>query len=226
MHERVLIVEDDPSIRESLGLALSESGLRVTTAGDGIEALELFRQTSIDVVLLDVMLPSMDGIDVCRRIRESSNVPIIMLTARSDTADVVVGLEAGADDYITKPFEMTELFARLRAALRRSTDAELSDRLRCGSLEIDSSGAKAFKDGEELTLTATEFRLLYELIKTPGRLQSRRELLDRVWGYDYLGDSRLVDMAVQRLRRKVEKDPTDPELIVTVRGMGYRMETG
>ncbi len=226
MDGHVLVVEDDPSIREVTALGLTRSGLRVSTATDGREALAVWRSREFDAIVLDVMLPGLDGFDVCREIRRTSRVPILMLTARTDTVDVVVGLEAGADDYLRKPFDVPELVARLRAVLRRVSAAEEETTLRVAGLEIDPQSFVVRKDGEELPLTATEFRLLLELARKPGRVFTRELLLDRVWSYSYLGDSRLVDVAVQRLRAKVEDDPAHPLLIRTVRGAGYKLATG
>jgi two-component system, OmpR family, response regulator MtrA len=222
--ERVLLVEDDASIREVATLGLENAGFRVTAAVDGREGLARARRDPFDVILLDVMLPSLDGFEVCREIRKDSRVPIVMLTARTDTVDVVVGLESGADDYVTKPFEMPELVARIRAVLRRTQAAPEELVLQLGSLEIDPAGFTARRDGRDLSLTATEFRLLLELARRPGQVFTRELLLQRVWSYDYLGDSRLVDVAVQRLRAKVEDDPARPDLIKTVRGVGYRLD--
>lgn len=224
MDERVLLVEDDASIREVVSLGLGKAGLRVTTAVDGREGLTRALHDPFDVVLLDVMLPSLDGFEVCREIRRHSRVPIVMLTARTDTVDVVVGLESGADDYVTKPFEMPELMARIRAVLRRSGAPPEETVIQLGSLEVDPAAFTARKDGHDLALTATEFRLLHELARRPGQVFTRELLLQRVWNYDYLGDSRLVDVAVQRLRAKVEANPAHPELIKTVRGVGYRLD--
>jgi len=222
VNEHVLLVEDDSSIREVASLGLEQAGFNVTASGDGREALVHFRQGSFDLVLLDVMLPSLDGFEVLREIRGESRTPVVMLTARSDLHDVVVGLELGADDYVTKPFELPELVARIKAVLRRSA-AEPGDAvIHADGLEIDPGGFTVRRGGDELELTATEFRLLLELAKRPKQVFTRELLLELVWNYDYLGDSRLVDAAVQRLRAKVEDDPKDPKLIRTVRGVGYR----
>jgi two-component system response regulator MtrA len=226
MDERVLLVEDDASIREVAKLGLEQAGFRVTTAPDGRDGLLHFRQGSFDLVVLDVMLPNLDGYEVCKQIRVESRVPIIMLSAKSDTVDVVVGLELGADDYVTKPFEMAELVARARAAVRRASAEPEEPVLTRGELEIDPGAFLARRGGEELGLTATEFRLLLELARRPGQVFTRELLLQRVWGYDFLGDSRLVDVAVQRLRGKVEADPSNPQMIKTVRGVGYRFDAG
>ena len=226
MNEQVLLVEDDASIREVTTLGLEQSGFAVTSAGDGREGLIQFRQGRFDLVVLDVMLPSLDGFEVLREIRKDSQAPVVMLTARSDLHDVVVGLELGADDYVTKPFELPELVARIKAVLRRST-AEPGDAvIHTDGLEIDPAGFTVRRGDEELELTATEFRLLLELAKRPKQVFTRELLLELVWNYDYLGDSRLVDAAVQRLRAKVEDDPKEPKLIRTVRGVGYRFDAG
>ena len=224
MDARILLVEDDPSIRESTAIGLRAAGFDVDTTSDGAAGLERWRAGNPDLVLLDVMLPRLDGLDVCREIRRESTVPIVMLTARADTIDVVVGLEAGADDYVRKPFEMPELVARIRAALRRrrTTSDDAAAPLLLGHLAIDTSGRTVRSGGEEIPLTRTEFDLLVELAQRPGQVLNRDQLLDRVWGYDYLGDSRLVDVAVGRLRSKVEADPVSPQLVLTVRGSGYK----
>jgi two-component system response regulator MtrA len=218
----ILLVEDDPSIREITRLGLESAGFVVVTAADGEQALERFRRSPPDLVVLDVMLPRRDGLEVCRAIRAESAVPVVMLTARSDMVDVVVGLESGADDYVTKPFQMPELIARVRAALRRARQDHAAESVKLGDVIIDVTAHTVSRDGHELGLTPTEFRLLLELARRPGQVFTREILLERVWGYDYLGDSRLVDVAIQRLRAKVEADPTEPLLIETVRGVGYR----
>ena len=225
MDARILLVEDDPSIREVAAMGLRASGFTVSTASDGAEGLERWRTDRPDLVLLDVMLPRLDGLEVLRAIRREATTPVVMLTARADTIDVVVGLESGADDYVRKPFEMPELIARLRAALRRHAregDDAAAPALRLGPLRIDLAGRTAEGEGGEIALTRTEFDLLAELARHPGQVFPRDVLLDRVWGYDYLGDSRLVDVAIGRLRAKVEADPASPQLILTVRGAGYK----
>jgi two-component system response regulator MtrA len=224
MDERVLIVEDDASIREITAMGLTRAGFRVTTTGDGRDGLMRARNDPFDAIVLDVMLPSLDGFEVCRELRKSSRIPIVMLTARTDTTDIVVGLELGADDYVTKPFEIPELVARLRAVLRRSAPEPQEPMVQVGDLDVDPTGYVARKSGHELDLTATEFRLLLELARNAGRVMTREVLLSKVWNYEFLGDSRLVDVAVQRLRAKVEDDAANPVLIKTVRGVGYRMD--
>ncbi len=226
MNEHVLLVEDDPSIREIATLGLEQAGFRVTATGDGGDALARFRQGPFDLVVLDVMLPSVDGLEVCREIRRDSRTPIVMLSARGDLHDVVVGLELGADDYVTKPFELPELVARIKAVLRRSVPGPPDAAITVGELEIDPAAFVVRKGGDEIALTATEFRLLLELARRPKQVFTRDLLLELVWNYDYLGDSRLVDAAIQRLRAKIEDDPAHPRLIQTVRSVGYRLGQG
>jgi two-component system response regulator MtrA len=219
----VLLVEDDASVRQSTSLLLERAGIRVTGTDTGEDALVQFARDPFDLLLLDVMLPGVDGFEVCRRVRRDSQVPIVMLTARGELHDVVAGLELGADDYVVKPFEGAELVARVRAVLRRNEVEPATPTLQVGDIVIDPTAFRAQKDGRPLELTATEFRLLFELARHAGQVMTREMLLERVWGYDYLGDSRLVDMAVKRLRDKLAADKRG-ELISTVRGVGYRFE--
>jgi DNA-binding response OmpR family regulator len=220
---RILLVEDDEGLRSAVALVLRASGYDVEESGYGLDALARF-DPGLDVVVLDVMLPGADGFEVCRRIREQSKVPVVMITARDGAGDVVQGLELGADDYITKPFESAVLLARIRAVLRRAGNDEPSTVLECGELRVDEAAHRAWCGDAELDLTATEFRLLAELVRHAGQAMTRQLLLELVWGYDYLGDSRLVDMAVKRLRDKIEDDATSPTKIATLRGVGYRCE--
>ena len=226
MTARVLLVEDDSSVRETVTLVLERSGFEVTAVADGQAAVaEASRSGAHDLMLLDLMLPRLSGLDVCREVRRSSSLPIVMLTARADTADVVAGLELGADDYVTKPFEPVELAARVRAVLRRalgSGDAAGSV-LHVRDVCVDEGAFRALRGERELSLTTTEFRLLAELVRHAGLVLTREVLLERVWGYDYLGDSRLVDMAVMRLREKLGHTAGDG-YVSTVRGVGYRFE--
>ena len=221
---RILTVEDDERIRTAVKLALEDEGWDVEEAVDGEEALESFNRHPADVVLIDIMLPGIDGFDVCRSIRRVSDVPIVMVTARVDTHDVVAGLEAGADDYLTKPFAPKELSARIRALLRRARSANpATAHLQFDDLEIVPDEGTVTRDGEPVHLTKTEFRLLVELAASPGRVFSREVLLERVWGYGYFGDGRLVDVHIRRLRTKIETDPANPRHVVTVRGLGYKL---
>jgi DNA-binding response OmpR family regulator len=225
MQSTVLVVEDDARIRVALRLALEEEGHHVTEAGSGEDGLDAFRREPADVALVDIVLPGMSGLDLCRELRKTSDVPIIIVTARSDTHDVVAGLEAGADDYVTKPFVVKELAARIRSALRRARRPDVSpDRMVFGDLEIRPEAGEVRVDGELSQLTKTEFRLLCELATHSGMVLSREQLLERVWGYDYFGDGRLVDAHVRRLRTKIERNPSEPDHLVTVRGLGYKLQ--
>ena len=221
MKGRVLVVDDDLALAEMLGFVLRTVGLEVSHVADGSGALAAFRESRPDLVLLDVMLPGIDGLEVCRRIRAESGVPIVMLTARTDTVDVVVGLESGADDYVVKPFKPQELIARVRARLRRDNEVE-PERLTIGDLSIDVAGHSVKRGDESLNLTPLEFDLLVALARKPWQVFTREVLLEQVWGYRHAGDTRLVNVHVQRLRSKIEKDPEKPEIVVTVRGVGYR----
>jgi two-component system, OmpR family, response regulator MtrA len=226
MGTRILAVEDDERIRSALKLALEDEGWTVEAAASGEDAIEAFDRHPSDVVLIDIMLPGIDGFELCRTIRRTSDVPIVMVTARNDTHDIVAGLEAGADDYLTKPFAPKELSARIRALLRRIRPVQVGhERLVFGDLELIPEEGKVLKGGEEVHLTKTEFRLLCELALNRGKVFSREELLDRVWEYDYFGDGRLVDVHIRRLRTKVEADPANPRHVVTVRGLGYRLQS-
>ena len=225
MGTRILTVEDDERIRTAVRLALEDEGWEVEEADTGEEALQAFTRQPSDVVLIDIMLPGIDGFDVCRSIRRVSDVPIVMVTARADTHDVVAGLEAGADDCLTKPFAPKELSARIRALLRRARTIDLAPtHLRFGDLEIIPEEGIVLRDNAEVHLTKTEFRLLVELASAPGRVFSRESLLERVWGYGYFGDGRLVDVHVRRLRMKVELDPANPRHVMTIRGLGYKLQ--
>ena len=224
MGTRILTVEDDERIRMAVKLALEDEGWDVVETATGEEALEAFEAEPTDVVLIDIMLPGIDGFEVCRAIRKAGDVPIVMVTARADTHDVVAGLEAGADDYMTKPFAPKELSARIRALLRRSRTGDTrAAKHQFGDLEILPDEGRVLLDGEEVHLTKTEFRLLVELAGNPGKVFSREVLLDRVWGYGYFGDGRLVDVHIRRLRTKIEADPANPRHVLTVRGLGYKI---
>ena len=218
----VLVVDDDQDLAEMLGIVLTGAGIDVEMVGRGDEALEAFRETKPDLVLLDVMLPGIDGVEVCKLIRAESMVPIVMLTARGDTQDVVAGLEAGADDYIVKPFRHpSELVARIRTRLRRST-LPSTGQVSIGDLKIDMVAHEVTRGDDKVLLTRLEFELLAALAKEPGRVFTREALLSEVWGYHHSTDTRLVNVHVQRLRSKVEPDPDNPVIVLTVRGVGYR----
>ncbi|MBL8929590.1 MAG: response regulator transcription factor [Kineosporiaceae bacterium] len=221
MRGRVLVVDDDTALAEMLGIVLRGEGYEPLFCADGSGALEVFRATRPDLVLLDVMLPGRDGIEVCRQIRSESGVPIVMLTAKTDTVDVVLGLESGADDYVVKPFKPKELVARVRARLRRS-DEPAPELLELGDLTIDVAGHAVRRDHEPIALTPLEFDLLVALARKPWQVFTREVLLEQVWGYRHAADTRLVNVHVQRLRSKIERDPERPEIVVTVRGVGYK----
>ena len=224
MKGRVLIVDDDTALAEMLGIVLRGEGYEPTLCADGDQALPMFREHKPDLVLLDLMLPGTDGIDVCRAIRAESGVPIVMLTAKTDTIDVVVGLESGADDYVVKPFKPKELVARIRARVRR-LDPEVQESLSIGDLAIDVAGHAVTRNGDPINLTPLEFDLLVCLARKPWQIFTREVLLEQVWGYRHAADTRLVNVHVQRLRSKVEHDPENPEIVVTVRGVGYKAGT-
>ena len=222
---RILTVEDDERIRTSVKLALEDEGWQVLEAETGEDAIATFTREPTDIVLIDIMLPGIDGFEVCRSVRRLSDVPIIMVTARADTHDVVAGLEAGADDYLTKPFVPKELSARIRALLRRARPTVPGNpRLRFGDLEVVPQEGVVTRADQPVHLTKTEFRLLVELANHPGTVFSREDLLEKVWGHGVFGDGRLVDVHVRRLRTKIEADPADPRHVVTVRGLGYKLQ--
>lgn len=224
MTNRIVIVEDDPTVRDMLALNLRAEGYDVHTAEDGESGLALAREVDPDLVVLDIMLPILDGLTVCRILRRSSEVPIIVLTARGTEADKIIGLETGADDYIVKPFSLGEFLARVRAALRRGTGAGDHTGVVSGDLRIDFISRRVHLGEEELSLAPREFELLASLVRNKGAVLTREILLTRVWGDDYVGDPRTVDVHIRWLRQKIEKDPSKPERIVTVRGVGYRFE--
>jgi len=221
MNARVLVVDDDTALAEMIGIVLRSEGFEPSFCGDGAQAVAAFQSTRPDLVLLDLMLPGMDGIEICARIREESGVPIIMLTAKSDTTDVVKGLESGADDYIVKPFNPKELVARIRTRLRPASTAATGT-LSIGDLTLDVAGHEVRRGTDLINLTPLEFELLLALALKPQQVFTREMLLEQVWGYHYKADTRLVNVHVQRLRAKVENDPDNPRIVMTVRGVGYR----
>ena len=224
----ILVVDDEPVIMESLAYSLRREGYNVSVTPNGIDALELFDRIQPDLVILDIMLPGMDGLEVCRRLRARSSVPIIMLTARSDEVDKILGLEIGADDYLPKPFSFRELLARIHSMLRRLTldkQADSANIFRIGNLTVDIVGRRVLKNKQEVQLSTREFDLLYFLVSQAGRACSRQELLNKVWGEDWSGDPRTLEVHIRWLRMKVEDDPTNPGYIQTVRGYGYRFIT-
>lgn len=225
---KVLVVEDEKSFSEPLAFLMGKEGYEVEVAADGNEALAKFDKSGADLVLLDLMLPGIAGTEVCRQIRTKSNVPIIMLTAKDDEVDKVVGLELGADDYVTKPYSSRELLARVRAVLRRGADfaAEegLGAQVQVGQIKLDTESHMVTFNGEQISLPLKEFELLEYLMRNAGRVLTRAQLIDRIWGSDYVGDTKTLDVHIKRLRSKFEKDQANPELIQTIRGLGYKME--
>lgn len=228
MGEKILVVDDERPIAEILAFNLERAGYRVVVAHDGRSALEVFAAAQPDLIVLDIMLPGLDGFSVCREIRQVSRVPILMLTAKEEEVDRVVGLELGADDYVTKPFSPREIVARVRAILRRAQPlppaAGPHETIRVGGLTIDLDAYLVHRDGREITLTPREFELLRFLAARPGQVFSREALCREVWGYEYVGDARTVDVTVRRLREKIEDDPSNPQLIRTRRGLGYYLQ--
>ena len=221
MRGKVLVVDDDEALAEMIGIVLQNDGLETVFCNNGSDAEAAFREHRPDVILLDLMLPGLDGIEVCRRIRQESDVPIVMLTAKSDTSDVVRGLESGADDYVPKPFKPAELVARVRARLRPA-DHRTAETLQIADLDIDVAGHSVTRNGKAIPLTPLEFDLLVALARKPWQVFTRENLLEQVWGYRHSADTRLVNVHVQRLRSKVEIDPEEPEVVLTVRGVGYK----
>jgi DNA-binding response OmpR family regulator len=220
----ILIVEDDETLQQTLAYNLEKEGYRIVLANDGSTGLEMARSQEPDLVILDVMLPELDGLSVCRILRREMDVPIIMLTARSSEVDKIIGLDSGADDYVTKPFSLGELLARVRAALRRKPKASLPQQLESGDLKLDLIGRRAYKGSIELNLSNKEFDLLAELMRNKDIVLSRDLLLTKVWGYDYYGESRTVDVHIRWLREKIEESPSKPKRITTIRSIGYRFE--
>ena len=226
---KILIVEDESSFSEALAFLLGKEGFEVNVAEDGREALNIFAKEGADLILLDLMIPEISGVEVCRSIRATSHVPIIMLTAKDAEIDKVVGLELGADDYVTKPYSSRELIARIKAVLRRGiSDAEVHEELEVitvGRIRLDTARHQAFNDGILMALPLKEFELLEFLMRNSGRVLTRSQLIDRVWGGDYFGDTKTLDVHIKRLRSKLETDPTHPVLIQTIRGLGYKLES-
>lgn len=235
---RILVVDDEESYRDSLRYQLEREGFDVRTAADGSEALAVFQADGADVVLLDLMLPGLSGTEVCRRLRQVSSVPIIMVTAKDDEVDKIVGLELGADDYVTKPYSFRELVARVRAVLRRQSDAPATDRvdagqgavsepdpdlLTVGAVRMDVARHEVTIDGQRVAFPLKEFEVLEYLLRNPGRVLTRGQLIERVWGADYVGDTKTLDVHIKRIRAKVERDPANPTIVLTVRGLGYKL---
>ena len=223
---RILIVDDEPSLSEPLAYLLGREGYETAVAEDGPAALAEFERAGADLILLDLMLPGLPGTEVCREIRQRSSVPIIMLTAKDSEVDIVVGLELGADDYVTKPYSTRELLARIRAVLRRRVDDEVIDDgvLEAGGVRVDVDRHQVSVNGREIAMPLKEFELLELLLRNAGRVLTRGQLIDRVWGADYFGDTKTLDVHVKRIRSKIEADPSNPQLLLTVRGLGYRFE--
>ena len=222
----VLVVDDEPAFREVLQQALKREGFKVHVAADGEEAIFVFDAVQPDIVLLDVMLPRMSGIDVCRHIRTTHDTPVIMVSARNEEIDAVVALEVGADDYVSKPYRLRELIARMRTVLRRTAPARTGtpeSEMRIGSLHLDRERHEVTLDGEMVSLPLKEFQVLAELMEVAGHVLSRQDLINRVWGYDYVGDTKTLDVHIKRLRSKIENDPANPERIITIRGLGYKL---
>ncbi len=225
---RVLVVEDEESFIDALTIGLTREGFDVAVARDGQEGLSLFHREPFDIVLLDLMLPKMSGLDVCRAIRAGSEVPVIIVSAKGEEVDMVLMLELGADDYVTKPYRLRELVARMRAVLRRRENhdvaAEPDEEIKLGAIHMDIDARRCFVNGEEIKLRKKEFALLRLLLENPGRVLTREVLIDRVWGSDYVGDTKTLDVHVKRLRTLIESDPKNPKYLTTVRGVGYRLE--
>lgn len=222
---RILIIEDEESYRDALTFMLEKEGFDVASAADGVEGLKEFDKHGADLVLLDLMMPGMPGLEVCKQLRAQSNVAIVMVTARDSEVDKVVGLELGADDYVTKPFSHRELVARVRAVLRRGQDQELvPDVVEVGGVRIDVERHQVYVDGKEVRFALREFDLLELLLRNPGRVLTRGQLIDRIWGSDYVGDTKTLDVHIKRLRSKIERNPSKPERLITVRGLGYKYE--
>ncbi len=224
---QILVVDDEPVFRDTLAFNLRRDGFDVTTAADGLSAVEAFQKTEPDLILLDLMLPGISGIEVCKRVREVSSVPIIMVTAKDDEIDKVVGLEVGADDYLTKPYSYRELLARIRALLRRAKAdvpaPETSEVLRAGRILMDTEAHEVRVDGKKVKMPLREFELLELFLQNPDRVLTRNQILDRIWGLNYIGDTKTLDVHVKRIRSKIEEDPSNPTALVTVRGLGYKL---
>ena len=229
MSGKILLVEDEHSIAEPVIYNLKQEGFSVTHVDEGPIALEIFSEESFDLIILDLMLPEISGLDICRSIRKESDVPIIMVTAKDSEADRVAGLELGADDYVTKPFSVRELMSRVRAVLRRTTTTTKTNKndksIKSGNIEINLSKYEAKVDDKNIDLTPREFELLYAFCENEGNLMSREQIFDEIWGYSFIGNTKTLDVHIQRIREKIEKDPREPKRLVTVRGVGYKLVT-